>query len=177
MVTPPQVGHTETVACCPEHESDHLQVKENTMNPTVQITVVGNLVEDPELRSTPSGAAVVTFRVASTPRHLDKATNTWTDGETTFLTVTQWRAAAQNVAESLKRGIRVVVVGRLQQRSYETKEGDKRTVLEIQADEVAVSLTHATVTVSKVTRHGSGGGSASGNEAGEDPWVSEEPPF
>jgi single-strand DNA-binding protein len=145
------------------------------MNPTVQITVVGNVVEDPELRFTPSGAAVATFRVASTPRHLDKATNTWTDGETTFLTVTQWRAAAENVAESLKRGHRVVVVGRLHQRSYETKDGVKRTVFEIQADEVALSLSHATATVIKASR--ATGPGAGDTAAGEDPWATDAPPF
>ncbi len=142
------------------------------MNPSATITIVGNAVEDPELRFTPSGAAVVTFRIASTPRHLDKTSNTWTDGETTFLTITQWRGAAENVAETVKRGMRLVVVGRLQQRTYENKDGEKRTVFEVQADAVAVSLTHATATVSKTTRSAPATAST-----GEDPWATDEPPF
>ena len=104
------------------------------------ITLVGNLVDDPELRFTPSGAAVAKFRIASTPRFLDKQTNEWKDGESLFLSCNVWRQAAENVAESLQRGMRVIVQGRLKQRSYETKEGEKRTVYEIEVDEVGPSL-------------------------------------
>jgi single-strand DNA-binding protein len=104
------------------------------------ITIVGNLVDDPELRFTPSGAAVAKFRIASTPRFLDKATNEWKDGDSLFLSCNVWRQAAENVAESLTRGMRVIVQGRLKQRSYETKEGEKRTVYEIEVDEVGPSF-------------------------------------
>ena len=100
------------------------------------ITIVGNLVADPEIRYTPTGQAVSTFRVASTPRFLDKATNEWKDGDSLFLSCNVWRQAAENVAESLQRGMRVIVSGRLRQRSYETKEGEKRTVYEVEVDEV-----------------------------------------
>ena len=116
------------------------------------ITLVGNLVDDPELRFTPSGAAVAKFRIASTPRFLDKATNEWKDGESLFLSCNVWRQAAENVAESLQRGMRVIVQGRLKQRSYETKEGEKRTVFEVEVDEVGPSLRNATAsTVSALT--------------------------
>src|SRR3954471_3318910 len=111
------------------------------------ITVVGNLTGDPELRFTPSGAAVASFTVASTPRTLDKATNEWKDGDALFLRCSIWRQAAENVAESLQKGMRVIVQGRLQQRSYETKEGEKRTVVELQVDEVGPSLKYATAKV------------------------------
>src|ERR1700704_4836202 len=106
----------------------------------VTITVIGNLVDDPELRFTPSGAAVARFRVASTPRVMDKATNEWKDGDSLFLTCNVWRQAAENVAESLTKGTRVILSGRLRQRSYETQEGEKRTVYEIEVDEVGPSL-------------------------------------
>jgi single-strand DNA-binding protein len=139
----------------------------------VTTTIAGNLVEDPELRFTPSGAAVAKFRVASTPRYLDKTTNEWKDGEATFLTVNQWRGPAENVAESIRKGDRVVVIGHLQQRSYETKEGEKRTVFEIQADEVAVSLNHATAKVTKTARSTPATATTAG--AGEDPWAAEDP--
>ncbi|PZS35328.1 MAG: single-stranded DNA-binding protein, partial [Pseudonocardiales bacterium] len=122
------------------------------------ITVVGNLTADPELRFTPSGAAVANFTVASTPRTLDKATNEWKDGDALFLRCSVWRQAAENVAESLQRGMRVVVQGRLKQRSYETKEGEKRTVYEMDVDEVGPSLKYATAKVNKTTRGGGGGG-------------------
>src|SRR3954447_25255558 len=122
------------------------------------ITIVGNLVDDPELRFTPSGAAVAKFRIASTPRFLDKQTNEWKDGESLFLTCNVWRQAAENVAESLQRGMRVIVQGRLKQGSYETKEGEKRTVYEIEADEVGPSLRNATAKVNKIQRQGGGGG-------------------
>jgi single-strand DNA-binding protein len=140
------------------------------------ITVVGNLVDDPELRFTPSGAAVAKFRVASTPRYMDRQTNEWKDGDSLFLTCNVWRQAAEHVAESLQRGMRVIVQGRLRQRSYETKEGEKRTVYEIEVDEVGPSLRNATAKVSKTTRSGGGGfgGNASGGAA-EDPWASAAP--
>ena len=123
------------------------------------ITLVGNLVDDPELRFTPSGAAVAKFRIASTPRFLDKQTNEWKDGESLFLSCNVWRQAAENVAESLQRGMRVIVQGRLKQRSYETKEGEKRTVYEIEVDEVGPSLRSATAKVVKTQRGAGSGGS------------------
>lgn len=125
------------------------------------ITVVGNLTADPELSFTPSGLAVANFTVASTPRSFDKAKGEWKDGEALFMRCSIWRDAAEHVAESLTRGARVIVTGRLQQRSYDTKEGEKRTVVELQADEVGPSLKYATTTVSKATRSvgGTGGGS------------------
>ena len=135
------------------------------------ITLVGNLVDDPELRFTPSGAAVAKFRIASTPRFLDKQTNEWKDGESLFLSCNVWRQAAENVAESLQRGMRVIVQGRLKQRSYETKEGEKRTVYEIEVDEVGPSLKSATAKVNKTTR-GAGGGGFGGGGADNDPWAS-----
>jgi single-strand DNA-binding protein len=131
-----------------------------------QITVIGNLVNDPELRFTPAGQPVATFRVASTPRFLDKQTNEWKDGESLFLSCNVWRQAAENVAESLQRGMRVVVVGRLKQRSYETKEGEKRTVYEIEVDEVGPSLRNASAKVNKVARSGGPGGSGGGYGGG-----------
>jgi len=122
------------------------------------ITVIGNLTSDPELRFTPSGAAVAGFTVASTPRTFDRQSNEWKDGETLFMRCSVWRDAAENVAESLTRGSRVVVVGRLVSRSYETKEGEKRTVVEMQVDEVGPSLRYATAKVNKTQRSGGGGG-------------------
>ncbi|WP_326698667.1 single-stranded DNA-binding protein [Streptomyces sp. NBC_01754] len=122
------------------------------------ITVVGNLVDDPELRFTPSGAAVAKFRVASTPRIFDRQTNEWKDGEGLFLTCSVWRQAAENVAESLTRGMRVVVQGRLKQRSYEDREGVKRTVYELDVEEVGPSLKNATAKVTKTTGRGGQGG-------------------
>jgi single-strand DNA-binding protein len=127
------------------------------------ITVVGNLVDDPELRFTPSGAAVAKFRVASTPRTFDRQTNEWKDGESLFLTCSVWRQAAENVAESLQRGMRVIVQGRLKQRSYETTQGEKRTVYELDVDEVGASLRSATA---KVTKTAGGGGSRGGQGGG-----------
>ena len=152
----------------------------------VTITVVGNLTDDPELRFTPSGAAVAKFRVASTPRFLDKQTNEWKDGEPLFLACNLWRQAAENVAESLQRGTRVIVTGRLRQRSYETREGEKRTVMELEVDEIGPSLRYATAKVQKMQRssgggYGSGssggGGGASGGASGgfDDPWASSSP--
>jgi single-strand DNA-binding protein len=130
------------------------------------ITVIGNLTDDPELRFTPSGAAVAKFRVASTPRFMDKASGEWKDGEPLFLACTVWRQAAENVAESLQRGARVIVSGRLRQRSYETREGEKRTVIELEVDEVGPSLRYATAKVQKMARSGGNGGFGGGDGAG-----------
>ncbi len=167
------------------------------------ITIVGNLVGDPELRYTPTGQAVANFRVASTPRFMDRQTNEWKDGDSLFLSCNVWRQAAENVAESLQRGMRVIVSGRLRQRSYETKEGEKRTVYEIEVDEVGPSLRNASAKVTRSQRSGGpGGGGGSGAPSGpggqggyggggnsrpaDDPWASEpagdsgfsdEPPF
>jgi single-strand DNA-binding protein len=144
------------------------------------ITVVGNLVDDPELRFTPSGAAVANFRIASTPRTFDKQTNEWKDGDALFLSCSVWRQAAENVAESLQRGMRVVVQGRLKSRQYETREGEKRTVFEIEVEEVGPSLKYATAKVTRTTRQGggggySGGGQGGGQPAGDDPWATPAP--
>ncbi|MFD0274945.1 single-stranded DNA-binding protein [Kitasatospora sp. NPDC127111] len=131
------------------------------------ITLVGNLVDDPELRFTPSGAAVAKFRIASTPRTFDRQTNEWKDGESLFLTCNVWRQPAENVAESLQRGMRVIVQGRLRQRSYETKEGEKRTVFEVEVDEVGPSLRSATAKVTRANRSGGpGGGGFGGGQQG-----------
>jgi single-strand DNA-binding protein len=156
------------------------------------ITVVGNLTADPELRFTPSGAAVASFTIASTPRTFDRNANEWKDGEALFLRCSVWRQAAENVAESLQRGMRVVAQGRLKQRSYETREGEKRTVVEMEVDEVGPSLKYATAKVNRTQRGSSSGGgfgssgsssSASDGGATDDPWgsappaTSDEPPF
>jgi single-strand DNA-binding protein len=166
------------------------------------ITIIGNLVNDPELRYTPTGQAVATFRVASTPRYMDRATNEWKDGDSLFLSCNVWRQAAENVAESLQRGMRVIVSGRLRQRSYETREGEKRTVYEIEVDDVGPSLRNASAKVSRSSRSGggsgfNGGSSGQGGQSGQsgygggaggradDPWAadpadssfSDEPPF
>jgi single-strand DNA-binding protein len=169
-----------------------------------QITIAGNLVDDPELRFTPAGQPVARFRVASTPRFRDNATGEWKDGDSLFLTCNVWRQAAENVAESLTRGMRVIVSGRLRQRSYETKEGEKRTVYEVEVDDVGPSLRNASAKVNRVARSGGdggygggrssgpggqGGGRSSGGQGGygggdADPWASDgpggfsdEPPF
>jgi single-strand DNA-binding protein len=169
------------------------------------ITVVGNLTADPELRFTPSGAAVANFTVASTPRIFDRQSSEWKDGEALFLRCNIWREAAENVAESLTRGSRVIVTGRLKQRSFETREGEKRTVFEVEVDEIGPSLKYATAKVNKANRSGGGGGGFGGGGGGgggggsrpaasannapaEDPWGSapasgsfagsdDEPPF
>jgi len=164
------------------------------------ITVVGNLTADPELRFTASGAAVANFTVASTPRQFDRASGEWKDGEALFLRCNIWRQAAENVAESLSRGTRVVVTGRLRQRSFETKEGEKRTVIELEVDEIGPSLRYATAKINKASRpDGGSGGYGSGTSGGgqsssggsrnqgpsDDPWSSapaaggsfDEPPF
>jgi single-strand DNA-binding protein len=161
-----------------------------------QITIAGNLVDDPELRFTPAGQAVARFRVASTPRFRDSATGEWKDGDSLFLTCNVWRQAAENSAESLTRGMRVIVSGRLRQRSYETKEGEKRTVYEVEVDDVGPSLRNASAKVNRAARSGgngsqgpqggagaAAGGSQSGASEDPDPWAgdsgghSDEPPF
>lgn len=162
------------------------------------ITITGNLVNDPELRYTPTGQAVATFRVASTPRYMDRTTNEWKDGESLFLSCNVWRQAAENVAESLQRGMRVIVSGRLRQRQYETREGEKRTVYEIEVDDVGPSLRNASAKVNRSNRSSagfgggqsgasgqSGYGGGAGGRSSDDPWASEpgdsgfsdEPPF
>ena len=158
------------------------------------ITVIGNLVAEPELRFTPSGAAVANFRVASTPRFFDKNTNEWKDGDSLFLSCSVWRQYAENVAESLQKGMRVIVTGRLKQRSYETQQGEKRTVFEVEVDEVGPALRNATAKVNRVMREGGGqggnfgggnqgGGNYGGGQqsGGNDPWsnapANDEPPF
>ena len=153
------------------------------------ITVVGNLVDDPELRFTPSGAPVANFRIASTPRTFDRQSNEWKDGDTLFLSCAVWRQAAENVAESLQRGMRVIVQGRLKSRQYETREGEKRTVFEIDVEEVGPSLRSASAKVTKTQRSGGGGGYSGGGGGGysggggggqqsapaDDPWASPAP--
>jgi single-strand DNA-binding protein len=162
----------------------------------VNVSFTGNLVADPELRYTPTGQAVANFRVACTPRRLDKGTNEWVDGDSTFLTCNIWRQAAENVAESLQQGMRVVVTGRLKQRSYETREGEKRTVFEVEVDEIGPSMRSASAKVTKTSRSGAGDGAWAGGSAPQvrqpgaepDPWaaatpagapgpVGDEPPF
>ncbi len=135
----------------------------------IQVTIVGNLTADPELRFTPSGQAVANFTVASTTRLLDKQTNEWKDGDTVFMRCAVWRQYAENVAESLTRGTRVIVTGRLKQRSYETKEGEKRTVVEMDVDDVGPALKNATAKVTKVARQGGGG--FGGGAPSDDPWA------
>src|SRR3954447_17712380 len=140
------------------------------------ITVIGNVTDDPELRFTPGGAAVANFTVASTPRTFDRQANEWKDSDTLFLRCSVWRQAAENVAESLHRGTRVIVQGRLKRRSFETREGEKRTVVELEVDEVGPSLKFATAKVSKTTRGGGGSGGGGGGGGGfgggqaDDPW-------
>lgn len=150
----------------------------------INVTIVGNLTGDPELRFTPSGSAVANFTVASSSRVLDKATNEWKDGDTVFMRCSVWRQYAENVAESLTRGTRVIVTGRLKQRSYETPQGEKRTVVELEVDDVGPALRYATAKVNKVARSdgggfggGGGGGFAGGGNQGggpvDDPWASQ----
>ena len=140
----------------------------------VPITIAGNLTADPELRYTPAGQAVANFTVASTPRYLDKASNEWKDGDSLFLRCNVWRQAAENVAESLQRGMRVIVTGRLRQRSYETREGEKRTVYEVEVDDVAPSVRNASAKVTKPDRSGAGGGSG-GSTAAAAPVPADDP--
>lgn len=143
------------------------------------ITLVGNLTDDPELRFTPSGAAVAKFRVASTPSIKDKQSGEWKDGDPLFLACTVWRQAAENVAESLQRGSRVIISGRLRQRSYETREGEKRTVFEVEVDEVGPSLRYATAKVQKLSRGsnpaGKDWGATPATAAATDPWATNQP--
>jgi single-strand DNA-binding protein len=152
------------------------------------ITIIGNITGDPELRFTPSGAAVANFTVASTPRQFDRTSNEWKDGETLFMRCSVWRDAAENVAESLQRGTRVLVSGRLKSRSYETKEGEKRTVMELDVEEVGPSLKYATAKVNRTQRGGAGGGFNAGGQGGApsggtsgqgtpavDPWATTPP--
>lgn len=168
-----------------------------------QITLIGNLTSDPELRFTPNGAAVANFTVASTPRTFDRQANEWKDGDSMFLNCSIWRQYAEHVAESLQKGMRVIVQGRLKSRSYETREGEKRTVFEVDVDEIGPALRYATAKVTR-TSGGSGGGGGNwqgnqnagntggasqdpwggsaggGNRGGNDPWAqsaAEEPPF
>jgi single-strand DNA-binding protein len=160
----------------------------------ITVTVIGNLTNDPELRFTPSGAAVASFTVASSSRVLDKTTNEWKDGDTVFMRCSVWRQYAENVAESLTKGTRVIVSGRLKQRSYETREGEKRTVMELEVEDVGPALRYATAKVNRVQRqgggYGEGGSGSSGGSFGsaptDDPWASsaaggapayDEPPF
>jgi len=130
------------------------------------ITVIGNLTGDPELRFTPSGAAVANFTVASTPRQFDRQSNEFKDGDTLFMRCSIWREAAENVAESLTKGTRVIASGRLVQRSYETREGEKRTVVELQVDEIGPSLRYASAKVTRAQRSGGGGGFGGGGNSG-----------
>jgi len=142
------------------------------------ITLCGNLVDDPELKFTPSGAAVAKFRIASTPRTFDKQSNEWKDGESLFLTCNVWRQPAENCAETLQKGMRVIVQGRLNQRSYETKEGEKRTVYEIEVEEVGPSLRGATAKVTRANRQ-QGQGASQGQQqgrGGQDPWAAQQAP-
>ena len=147
------------------------------------ITVIGNLVDDPELRYTPSGAAVAKFRIASTPRTFDRESNQWRDGEALFLTCSVWRQYAENVAESLSRGTRVIVQGKLKQRSFDTREGEKRTVYELDVEEVGPALRFATAKINKSSGGGGGGGGRSqfgsggggGGAVPDDPWASAAP--
>ena len=150
------------------------------------ITLAGNLAADPELRFTPSGAAVANFRVLSTPRTFDRQKNEFVDGDTLAMNCSIWREAAENVAESLTKGTRVIVQGRLVQRSYEDRDGQKRTVVELQVDEIGPSLKYASAKVTRAQRSGNGGGFAGGAPSGQgDPWAgsapaggfSDEPPF
>ena len=131
-----------------------------------QITLVGNLVDDPELRFTPAGQPVARFRVASTPRFRDTSTGEWKDGDSLFLTCNVWRQAAENVAESLQRGMRVIVSGRLRQRNYETQQGEKRTVFEVEVDDVGPSLRNASAKVTRASRSGGEGGFSGGSSGG-----------
>lgn len=155
------------------------------MSGDTQLVIAGNLTDDPALKYTASGVAIAEFTVASTPRSFDKTTNAWKDGETLFMRCSVWRNQAESVAESLTRGTRVVVTGRLKQHSYEDREGNKRTVINLDVDEVAASLKNATVKVNKVSRSSSGSGFGGGGSAAtEDPWGSApasgddaEPPF
>lgn len=143
------------------------------------LVLVGNLVSDPEMRYTPSGAAVTNFTVASTPRVMNKQTNAWEDGESLFLRCSIWRDAAEHVAESLVKGTRVIVTGRLKQRSYDAKDGEKRTVIELDVEDIGPSLKYANAKVNKVERSGTDGFSPAARSGGarqDDPWGASAPP-
>lgn len=147
-----------------------------------QITVVGNLTDDVELRFTPSGASVANFTIAATPRIFNKDTNQWDDGDTLFLRCSAWQRKAENVAESLRRGYRVIAQGRLKQRSYETREGEKRTVVEMEVDEIGPSLTFVTATINRSDQTtGQRGTQQRQSTPAVDPWATsasdDEPPF
>lgn len=147
------------------------------------ITVVGNLTADPELRYTQNGLAVANFTIASTPRNFDRQTNDWKDGEALFLRASVWRDFAEHVAGSLTKGSRVIATGRLKQRSYETREGEKRTAIELEVDEIGPSLRYATATVQRAAGGGGGRGQVGGGAGGgrpqsqpqEDPWSAPAP--
>ena len=142
------------------------------------ITVVGNLTSDPELRYTQNGLAVANFTIASTPRTLDRGSNEWKDGEALFLRASVWREYAEQVAGSLTKGSRVIAIGRLKQRSYETKEGEKRTSIELEIDEIGPSLRYATAQVTRTSREGGAGGSGGGQRGGQvanEPWAASAP--
>ena len=177
-----------TAARCPSTQQES---SVNIMAGETTITVIGNLTNDPEMRFTPSGSAVANFTIASTPRTFDTNSKEWKDGETLFLRAAVWREAAENVAESLTKGMRVIVSGRLKSRSYETKEGEKRTVIELEVDEIGPSLKYANAKVNRTQRTGGDGSGSSqsgnrsnggfgGSSAQEDPWAtpaSQDPPF
>ncbi|MGH3633006.1 MAG: single-stranded DNA-binding protein [Mycobacterium sp.] len=140
------------------------------------VTIVGNLTADPELRFTPAGAAVVGFTIASTPRAFDKTSNEWKDGDALFLRCSLWRQAAENMAESLAKGMRVIATGRLKQRTYEDREGIKRTVVELDVDEVGPSLKYVTAKVTKATRSNGGNGGGAAGQGQSDPWATSTSP-
>src|SRR5271157_151362 len=169
--TPPTLLHRGAARNVSGPEQDRTDTKSQVRRLEMaagdtQITIAGNLVDDPELRFTPAGQPVARFRVASTPRFRDNSTGEWKDGDSLFLTCNVWRQAAENVAESLTRGMRVIVSGRLRQRSYETKEGEKRTVYEVEVDDVGPSLRNASAKVNRVARSGSGDGGYGGGQRG-----------
>jgi single-strand DNA-binding protein len=179
----------DTVQDSPETDAttlNHTLRKVHIMAGETTITVIGNLTNDPELRFTPSGSAVANFTIASTPRTFDRQSNEWKDGETLFLRASVWREAAENVAESLTKGMRVIVSGRLKSRSYETKEGEKRTVVELEVEEIGPSLRYANAKVNRAERGAGPGGNGFGGQGGttqpsgtgqslpqDDPWATQ----
>jgi single-strand DNA-binding protein len=182
LTEPPQPGTAEPDSTRPQNETstpDITQGRGTIMAGETTITVIGNLTNDPELRFTPSGSAVANFTIASTPRTFDRQSNEWKDSETLFLRASVWREAAENVAESLTKGTRVIVSGRLKSRSYENKEGEKRTVIELEVDEIGPSLRYANAKVNRTQRSGGtgqpGGGFGSSNTPNtapqDDPWA------
>ncbi|WP_431230831.1 single-stranded DNA-binding protein [Paenarthrobacter nicotinovorans] len=185
LTEPPQSGTSEPGSTRTQDETSTPDTTQGRgiMAGETTITVIGNLTNDPELRFTPSGSAVANFTIASTPRTFDRQSNEWKDGETLFLRASVWREAAENVAESLTKGTRVIVSGRLKSRSYETKEGEKRTVIELEVDEIGPSLRYATAKINRTQRSSgtgqSGGGFGSSNTANpapqDDPWATSQP--